>query len=419
MSRRALLWLAMAGCAGPTTTATFLGTPLLECRDGGEGPRGERCLGSIYDRLLSLGERAYDDPTLTAYVSRVGGRVAAAAAGGHVFTFRVLDSSEAQASALPGGFIYVTRGALAHLGSEAELAALLAHEIGHVVSGHGDQDADDEHDEDRDEERQADELAVALTRAAGYDAAAVADMLIHLERAEPDPTGGEGSHPALETRVARVARAASGRPGGERRVADYLRRVDGLVLGDDPRVGRVLGRTWTRAASDVALDLPAGWAATGKPGAFEATSAGRGVSASVGGFETQWLRFLAGLGHERRPLRVLGRRGEVVWFDADEDDRRVTRFAWVESGREALMIAVSGLDREAVRAAHEELLGALRRPTDAELRAVLPRRIHLARASGPGPLGALGPACPEAVRLNGGDERRPVSAGMLLKCAGP
>jgi len=79
----------------------------------------------------------YDGPDLQNYVAQVGLRVAAAADARFSFQFKVVDQAYLNAMALPGGFIYVTRGMLADLNDEAQLAGVLGHEITHVNSRHG------------------------------------------------------------------------------------------------------------------------------------------------------------------------------------------------------------------------------------------------------------------------------------------
>ena len=80
----------------------------------------------------------YDDDALQAYVQKIGEKLAAVSHRPNlVYRFTVLDSQEVNAFALPGGYVYITRGLLAYLNSEAELAAVLGHEIGHVASRHG------------------------------------------------------------------------------------------------------------------------------------------------------------------------------------------------------------------------------------------------------------------------------------------
>ena len=96
-------------------------------------------LGRKNDAELMASMRAYADaPALTQTVERVGAAVAEASERPQLpWTFRVLDDPAVNAFALPGGFVYITRGLLAHLNSESELAAVLGHEAGHVTARHG------------------------------------------------------------------------------------------------------------------------------------------------------------------------------------------------------------------------------------------------------------------------------------------
>ena len=90
----------------------------------------------MYDKFKAEGA-FYDDPELQAYVDRIGQRlVANSDMPKKDFTFTVLDSPDINAFATPGGFIYMNRGLLAYLDTEAELAGVLGHEIGHVTGRH-------------------------------------------------------------------------------------------------------------------------------------------------------------------------------------------------------------------------------------------------------------------------------------------
>ena len=94
-------------------------------------------LGQENDAAVRKQYGVYANARLQAYVQQVGERLAAKSHRPQLkYRFTVLDSPDVNAFALPGGYIYITRGIMAHLNSEAELAAVLGHEIGHVTARH-------------------------------------------------------------------------------------------------------------------------------------------------------------------------------------------------------------------------------------------------------------------------------------------
>ncbi|MBK8998255.1 MAG: M48 family metallopeptidase [Myxococcales bacterium] len=218
-------------------------------------PSAERVSGQLLSELLLGSHGPLEDPELTAYVRRVGARVARAV-GRRDETWRVelSDDPKPLAHALPGGTLLVSRGALAYLSSEAELAAILAHELAHAAHGHTELGktalpahatlgAARQSALDADEERQADALAVRYVARAGYDPKAVGRALAALGRAvvlecqrelERDDCASahdaDDPHPARPARQARVALVA-GDGGGEVGRERYLRALDGLPLG--------------------------------------------------------------------------------------------------------------------------------------------------------------------------------------------
>merc|ERR1712185_34852 len=115
----------IAGCAG-SSTVTVGGRPVSIPTDAAEE----------HEKLIeSIG--IYDDPELQAYIDEIGARlVANSSMPNQEFTFTLLDSPDINAFALPGGLIYINRGLLAYLDSEAELAGVIAHEIGHITERH-------------------------------------------------------------------------------------------------------------------------------------------------------------------------------------------------------------------------------------------------------------------------------------------
>ncbi|HBL27640.1 MAG TPA: peptidase M48, partial [Acidobacteria bacterium] len=95
-------------------------------------------LGRESDEEIVASVGLYDDPELQAYVEGLGKKLAAESERPNLpWSFKVLDDPAVNAFALPGGYIYVTRGLLTHMGSEAELSGVIGHEIGHVTARHG------------------------------------------------------------------------------------------------------------------------------------------------------------------------------------------------------------------------------------------------------------------------------------------
>jgi predicted Zn-dependent protease len=263
---------------------------------------------------------AYDDPELQAYVTGVGERLAAVSELPDLdFTFTVLNSEVINAFALPGGYVYLTRGLLALADNEAELAGVMAHEIGHVTARHsaqrysrgvlaqgglaigtilagvlGGAAAADLAQQagglgaqaylagySRDQEFQADELGVRYLARVGYDPTAMATFLDKLERNDQlmrRLTGRDGAdpgsswfatHPRTPDRVLRAAEEASAASAGEGRTGrdEYLARIDGMTYGEDPSQGSVRGRTFVHPDLRFAFDLPPGYRIVNTPAA--------------------------------------------------------------------------------------------------------------------------------------------------------
>jgi len=94
-------------------------------------------LGRQTDAQIAQAYGLYDDPKLGAYVERLGQRIAKVSHRPQLpFEFKVLDSPVVNAFAVPGGYVYLTRGILSYCNSEAELAGVIGHEIGHVAARH-------------------------------------------------------------------------------------------------------------------------------------------------------------------------------------------------------------------------------------------------------------------------------------------
>lgn len=273
-------------------------------------------LGRESDPQIVAMYGVYEDSALTQYIGALGQRMAAISHRPDLpFTFRILDSPVVNAFALPGGFIYVTRGILAYVNNEAELAGVVGHEIGHVTARHSTQQYSKAQlaslglgvgkvlSEDfrryagfaelgvgllflrfsRDNERQADELGVEYATKSGYDASHMSNFFKTLERlgegaAQGGLPGWFSTHPNPADRVAATRRMAIERQQEEGarqwqvNRQTYLNMIDGLVYGEDPRQGFVEGNTFYHPALRFQFPVPLNWVVTNAPTHVQITS---------------------------------------------------------------------------------------------------------------------------------------------------
>ncbi len=262
------------------------------------------------DVATSLG--LVQDEALQRYVGDIGRRLAATSERPDLpWSFKVVDDPVVNAFALPGGFIYVTRGILANFESEAELAGVLGHEIGHVTARHSVSQMSRQQlqqvglgvgmilSEDvrrfggvlaaglgllnlrysRGDETQSDELGVRYMGRAGYDAG----QLVGVFQMLASVSGGEGgrvpqwqlTHPYPENREAHIRDviAASDLPTGGRVDREaLLDRIDGLVYGENPRDGYFKGARFFHPEMAFELTFPEGWKTVNQRSAVGAIS---------------------------------------------------------------------------------------------------------------------------------------------------
>ncbi len=242
-----------------------------------------------------------DDPKLQGWVSAIGKRLAAQSERPDLpWSFEVVDDPAVNAFAVPGGFVYVTRGILGHLSTDGELAAVLGHEIGHVTAQHSVNQMSKQQlavggllvgmalspdlaragevaqqglgllflKFSRDDESQADNLGMRYVLKAGYEPREMPKVFALLDRVSA-ASGSEripnwlATHPNPVDREQRAEKhiAEHGYPHGEVGEADYLRHVDGLVFGADPRQGYFEGRRFVHPSLGFEISVPAGWSA--------------------------------------------------------------------------------------------------------------------------------------------------------------
>jgi predicted Zn-dependent protease len=280
-------------------------------------------LGQTYHQQVMKQFRAYPDPALQDYVNQLGQQLAAASERPELkWTFTLLDDDMVNAFALPGGYVYVTRGMLAYLNSEAELAAVIGHEIGHVtgrhsvrqdtqkkmvgavstvagvatgtpgamdltnmfggvlVSGYG-----------RAMELEADSLGARYMARIGYPPNAMLEVIDILKRREVfeierarregrEPQvyhGWYATHPDNDTRLNEAIEVAAeegqGSPDMIRREA-YLERINGLLYGTNPGGGVVRGNRLYHAGLRITVTYPESWRIESIPNAIVAYAPG-------------------------------------------------------------------------------------------------------------------------------------------------
>lgn len=273
----------------------------------------ELSLGRELNKRILAQVPVYEDKALQRYVQAVGERVAEAShRSGLYYRFTVLDRPEINAFALPGGYIYIFRGLLAYLNSEAELAAVLGHEVAHVTARHavrqhrnqllaqilatavaieaGGQVADMSQilgaailkGYGRGLELEADRFGAEYLAASGYDHEAmlrVISVLKHQEEYEKEKAEKEdrepnvyhgvfSSHPENDDRLQTVVRAAAKlRKGPEPRIGqqEYYERIEGMTFGFGRKDGIQRGSNFYHEELDFAFSLPEGWRLDNQP----------------------------------------------------------------------------------------------------------------------------------------------------------
>src|SRR5512136_848397 len=261
-------------------------------------------LGKQTDTEVAATYGVYDDQALQAYVSKMGAALAAKGQRPNLpWRFTVLDSPVVNAFAVPGGAVYVTRGILAMMSSEAELAAVLGHEIGHVNARHSMSQMSKQQvaqiglvvgsvisqkfakyaglagaglqvlflKYSRDNENQADGLGMDYARAAGYNPADMAATFAGLQKMG-DLSGGSSlpgflsTHPLTPDRIAHVqSMLQPGDASLARKPEAYLRTVENVVYGEDPRQGYVENGIFYHPGLRFQFLAPAGWKVDNTP----------------------------------------------------------------------------------------------------------------------------------------------------------
>jgi predicted Zn-dependent protease len=259
------------------------------------------------------------NPAIQAYVNDLGQRLAKQSHKADItWTFTVIDSPDVNAFALPGGFVYVTRGIMAHMDSEADLAGVIGHEIGHVTARHGAQRATRQQNAalgavaagilgmvldskgygqlgqaasqvgqqaaagyvakySREQELQADGLGAEYLVRANFDPRNMVDVigvLKNQERFAQDQARAEGrpvpegnswlaSHPSNDQRLDAITKLAAQYKADRAYVDEgrdrFLRLMNGVRYGESPDQGLTRGNQFYHPTLNFAMTAPAGW----------------------------------------------------------------------------------------------------------------------------------------------------------------
>jgi predicted Zn-dependent protease len=275
----------------------------------------EIAMGKSYDPQIVAEMGQYVNPKMAQFLSEKGQAMAAISERPNLpWKFTLIDSDVVNAFAVPGGFVYFTRGIMAHFNNEAQFAGVLGHEIGHVTARHtvvqqarqtvgqigaiGAMVLSPEIASQgeslmqgmqmlflkygRDAESQSDELGVKYSTQIGYDAREMAGFFGTLDRL----TGGsdnripvfQSTHPDpanREVRVGELAQQAQAALPSQKFEVDrdgYLRLIDGMIYGPDPAQGFVEGGSFYHPELKFQFKVPAQWKLINSPSQVQIVS---------------------------------------------------------------------------------------------------------------------------------------------------
>ena len=316
----ALATALLTGCGSKVQNPVSGQTERSAMTESAEVSEGKKGHSQVMQEYTAL-----NNPRLQAYVNDIGQRLAKLSHRPTLaWTFTVLDSPEINAFALPGGYVYVTRGIMAYMDSEADLAGVIGHEIGHVTARHGAQRATREQNAGigvmaasvlgaileakgmagagqmasevsqtaaagyvakygREQELQADGLGAEYLARGNFDPRNMVDVINVLKNQErfaadlaraqgrpvPEQNSWLASHPSNDERLAQITRLSAqykdtGKYVDEGR-ARYLQMIDGMPFGESAEQGLTRGRNFYHSGLGIALTAAQGWSIQNQP----------------------------------------------------------------------------------------------------------------------------------------------------------
>lgn len=369
----------------------------------------------------------------TALVKRIGAEMAAKSERPHLpWEFHLLDDAAVNAFAYPGGFIFVTRGLMTHLNSESELAEVIGHEIGHVTAKHTVAAISKQQITQiglvgasilspqvakygdvlgasasllflkfgREDELQSDALGFKYSLALGYDVRESPKVFTTLGRLSG--TAGaripewQSTHPDPGNRVQRAEQRIAALPAGSLTSTkvnrdSYLRLLDGMVFGENPRQGYFRATRFLHPDLRFELTFPTGWKTMNLPDAVIAQSADNGaqmqLSTGTGSPADAVGQFIGQQGitvKQRGTTNINGMAAVMATFDATTQQGTLSGVAASLQHRNVTYLLI-GLAASQVAAQHvptmESSMRTFRELTDAAALSVQPARVQLVTLS--------------------------------------
>lgn len=371
----------------------------------------EIAIGRQYDeQVIKKQYQVYESKALQDYVDSVGQKLAKQShRPGLHYRFTVLDSPEVNAFALPGGYVYITRGIMAYLNSEAELAAVVGHEIGHVTARHGVRQQSVAQAANigltiasifvpelntnlaqnltnilggallsgygREQELEADRLGAQYLARADYDPQAIISVLRVLKNQELEDeklakqegreprrySGLFATHPDNDTRLKQVVgeadKLAPAKPFEGR--SEYLAATDGLVFNDNTDQGVIRNNRFYHGELGIALQFPEAWQVHNLPTALIAISPQGEARLQLKmdpkpqGTPVEYARRLAGYGAQIRSIEVNGLPAALI--DLPDSIGGV-----VFLDERAFILQGQGKDRRGLSAHRDEIIDTVR-----------------------------------------------------------
>jgi predicted Zn-dependent protease len=434
-----LVLLQLAGCAVNPATGQSNFVMMSE--------QQELDLGRRYNQQILKENPRYADEKLQAYVQQVGERVAKHSHRSQLaYQFTVVDSPDINAFALPGGYIYIHRGLLAYLSSEAELAAVLGHEVGHVTARHSVQQQSQStawgllgqavaigtgvgaaadvtgalgtafvRGYGRDMELEADGLGAQYLARSGYDPQAMIEVVKVLknqedfardqaaERGEAQPAGGYhgifDTHPDNDLRLQQVLGPARALAAGQQEVnrEAFLEHLEGLPFGDSAETGVRRGQRFYHAELDFTLLFPQGWSLLNRPDALIGHSADEQAFIALTLEDNPQQLSPAELlrqrvGGQRLVSGVELQQAGLVGYSAVIPGNAAKRVAIIQHGSRAYLFVAAVRGQVSLASQDEQFLSVIKsfRPmTSAERKEAQPLRLHMVKVKSGQTLEAL------------------------------